>query len=127
MASILPSGFASPAVEAWLDDYQYLLYDARFQIASAAVLVPAITIFVWFFVAYQTSPLKKYPGPFLAGQSPHVTTAVLLDAVDVDRMDEPVAPSTGLLSEACPSNEEASRKVWTCRAHRTQPSRPRFT
>ena len=75
MTSILPSGFASPAVEAWLDDYQHLLYDARFQIASAAVLVPAITLFLWFFVAYQTSPLKKYPGPFLAGQRPHVVIA----------------------------------------------------
>ncbi|KAM7195564.1 Pisatin demethylase [Naviculisporaceae sp. PSN 640] len=30
-------------------------------------LVPSFTIFFWFFVAYQTSPLKKYPGPFLAG------------------------------------------------------------
>lgn len=68
MASILPSGFASPAVDSWLEDYGHILYDIRFQIASATVLVPAITIFIWFFVAYQTSPLKKYPGPFLAGK-----------------------------------------------------------
>lgn len=79
MASVLPSSFASPAVEAWLDDYQYLLYDARFQIVSAAVFVPAITIFMWFFVAYQTSPLKKYPGPFLAGKPFYVIAHLFLE------------------------------------------------
>lgn len=31
------------------------------------VLAPSIAVFLWFSVAYQTSPLKKYPGPFLAG------------------------------------------------------------
>ena len=31
-------------------------------------LVPSITCFLWFFVSYHTSPLKQYPGPFLAGQ-----------------------------------------------------------
>lgn len=35
--------------------------------AALLVLTPAITIFLWFFVSYHTSPLKKYPGPFLAG------------------------------------------------------------
>ncbi|KAK3988045.1 putative cytochrome P450 pisatin demethylase-like protein, partial [Cladorrhinum sp. PSN332] len=30
------------------------------------VVAPSITIFLWYFIAYQTSPLKKYPGPFLA-------------------------------------------------------------
>ncbi|KAH6843270.1 cytochrome P450 [Chaetomium sp. MPI-CAGE-AT-0009] len=34
---------------------------------SALVLAPTVAVFLWFFVAYQTSPLKKYPGPFLAG------------------------------------------------------------
>jgi hypothetical protein len=34
---------------------------------SAIVLAPSVAVFLWFFVAYQTSPLKKYPGPFLAG------------------------------------------------------------
>ncbi|KAK4156595.1 Pisatin demethylase [Chaetomidium leptoderma] len=34
---------------------------------SVLVLAPSIAVFLWFFVAYQTSPLKKYPGPFLAG------------------------------------------------------------
>lgn len=27
-----------------------------------------VTLFMWFFISYQTSPLKKYPGPALAGQ-----------------------------------------------------------
>ncbi|CCC10483.1 unnamed protein product [Sordaria macrospora k-hell] len=26
-----------------------------------------VTLFMWFFISYQTSPLKKYPGPALAG------------------------------------------------------------
>jgi len=30
-------------------------------------VTPLVTIFLWFLVSYQTSPLKKYPGPFLAG------------------------------------------------------------
>lgn len=34
---------------------------------SILVLAPSVAVFLWFFVAYQTSPLKKYPGPFLAG------------------------------------------------------------
>lgn len=34
---------------------------------TIAGAVPSITIFLWFSVAYQTSALKKYPGPFLAG------------------------------------------------------------
>jgi hypothetical protein len=34
---------------------------------SVFVLAPSVAVFLWFFVAYQTSPLKKYPGPFLAG------------------------------------------------------------
>lgn len=37
---------------------------------SAVVLGPAVAVFLWFFVAYQMSPLKKYPGPFLAGTWP---------------------------------------------------------
>ncbi len=31
------------------------------------ILSPAIAVFLWLLVSYQTSPLKKYPGPFLAG------------------------------------------------------------
>ena len=34
---------------------------------GAVVLAPTIAVFLWFLVSYQTSPLKKYPGPFLAG------------------------------------------------------------
>ncbi|KAK0634755.1 cytochrome P450 [Bombardia bombarda] len=31
------------------------------------ILGPLVTTFLWFLVSYQTSPLKRYPGPFLAG------------------------------------------------------------
>src|SRR5690348_5515293 len=34
---------------------------------SVLVIAPSIACFLWFWVAYQTSPLRKYPGPFLAG------------------------------------------------------------
>jgi len=34
---------------------------------TVAVVAPSIAILFWFWVAYQTSPLRKYPGPFLAG------------------------------------------------------------
>lgn len=34
---------------------------------SILVVAPSIAVFLWFWVAYQTSPLRKYPGPFLAG------------------------------------------------------------
>ncbi|KAK3336366.1 cytochrome P450 [Cercophora scortea] len=34
---------------------------------ASLVLAPSIACFLWFFVSYHTSPLKKYPGPFLAG------------------------------------------------------------
>ena len=37
---------------------------------GALVLAPTVAVFLWFLVSYQTSPLKKYPGPFLAGMWP---------------------------------------------------------
>lgn len=48
-------------------DWVALLESARQYKAGIMLLTPAITIFLWFFVSYQLSPLKKYPGPFLAG------------------------------------------------------------
>ena len=40
---------------------------------GALVLAPTLAVFLWFLVSYQTSPLKTYPGPFLAGMwlTPH--------------------------------------------------------
>ena len=32
------------------------------------VTAPLVSLFLWYFIAWQTSPLKKYPGPFLAGE-----------------------------------------------------------
>lgn len=46
------------------------LYDNRVLYATVALVTPAVTCFLWFFVSYHTSPLKKYPGPFLAGMRP---------------------------------------------------------
>ncbi|KAL1838075.1 hypothetical protein VTJ49DRAFT_3095 [Mycothermus thermophilus] len=33
---------------------------------SAFILAPSISLLLWLFIAYHTSPLKRYPGPFLA-------------------------------------------------------------
>ncbi|KAK3694224.1 cytochrome P450 [Podospora appendiculata] len=34
---------------------------------AALILAPSFACFLWFFVSYHTSPLKRYPGPFLDG------------------------------------------------------------
>ena len=68
MASILPSAATGSPLEWSSSDWQTLLADSRVQIVGAAVVAPALTIFLWFLVSYYTSPLKKYPGPFLAGE-----------------------------------------------------------
>ncbi|KAL2157081.1 hypothetical protein VTH06DRAFT_7037 [Thermothelomyces fergusii] len=39
----------------------------RNKLLTTLVFGPALAIFLWFCVAYHTSPLKQYPGPFLAG------------------------------------------------------------
>ncbi|KAK3940293.1 Pisatin demethylase [Diplogelasinospora grovesii] len=36
-------------------------------LATLLVVVPLATVFGWFALSYFTSPLRKYPGPFLAG------------------------------------------------------------
>ncbi|KAM0547823.1 hypothetical protein ACHAPJ_010169 [Fusarium lateritium] len=36
-------------------------------LATAVVVVPVLSIVAWWVVAYFTSPLRKYPGPYLAG------------------------------------------------------------
>lgn len=37
-------------------------------LAAAIVVVPLLSITAWWVVAYFTSPLRKYPGPGLAGE-----------------------------------------------------------
>lgn len=37
-------------------------------LAVALVLVPILSIAVWWIAAYFASPLRKYPGPGLAGE-----------------------------------------------------------
>jgi hypothetical protein len=68
MASASPAangGFPAPEGSA-LDLASVLSGVAQHKL-SVLVLAPAIALFLWFLVAYQTSPLKKYPGPLLAG------------------------------------------------------------
>lgn len=77
---------------------------------SAIVLGPSVAVFLWFFVAYQTSPLKKYPGPFLAGMAharlgPQVCEAYSDDGT---RMDQPVASVAGHLGRVRPAHVEAA-------------------
>ncbi|KAL3293974.1 benzoate 4-monooxygenase cytochrome p450 [Colletotrichum asianum] len=47
--------------------WQNLLGEAQSHKASIVLLTPALSCFVWFVFSWSTSPLKKYPGPFLAG------------------------------------------------------------
>lgn len=73
-------------------DWVALLQTARQYKASILLLTPAITIFLWFFVSYQLSPLKKYPGPFLAGMS-HLQ----LDFRVLDLLQHPLPAASHLL------------------------------
>lgn len=62
MDSVLPTGAPTVSLEGLLDNWQTLLSDSRVQLANAAILAPALAIFLWFFVSYYTSPLKNTPG-----------------------------------------------------------------
>ncbi|KAK4194406.1 putative cytochrome P450 E-class, group I [Triangularia verruculosa] len=37
------------------------------RLAVTVTVVPIITLFLWFAISWATSPLRRYPGPFLAG------------------------------------------------------------
>lgn len=65
-ANSLQASMPTGGVESGFD-WVALLQQARQYKASIVLLTPAITLFLWFFVSYQLSPLKRYPGPFLAG------------------------------------------------------------
>lgn len=51
------------------------------RLAVALIVVPLASLFLWFTVSWATSPLRKFPGPFLAG--------------------EPLSPSLFSLSSMC--------------------------
>lgn len=50
--------------------WETVLDAARTTTGKLTLLIvgPSVACLVWFWVAYQTSPLRKYPGPFLAGE-----------------------------------------------------------
>lgn len=83
MASASPAANSGvPPTEGSALDLTALLAGVWGNKLSAIVLAPSVAVFLWFFVAYQTSPLKKYPGPFLAGMvqtraGPHVSKLIL--------------------------------------------------
>lgn len=80
MTSQTPSGFVVP-VDA-LSHSQSLLSNSRVQLVGIVLVAPVVTLFLWFFVSYHTSPLKKYPGPFLAGRStpnPRIISTLVAD------------------------------------------------
>lgn len=37
-------------------------------LAAAIVVVPFLSVTAWWILSYYTSPLRKYPGPGLAGE-----------------------------------------------------------
>ncbi|OHF04526.1 benzoate 4-monooxygenase cytochrome P450 [Colletotrichum orchidophilum] len=47
--------------------WETILTSAQSHMASLVLLTPAISCFLWFFASWQTSPLKNFPGPLLAG------------------------------------------------------------
>ncbi|KAF6802151.1 hypothetical protein CSOJ01_11806 [Colletotrichum sojae] len=47
--------------------WESLLNRAQTHKMSICLFTPAVLCFLWFFITWQMSPLKKYPGPFLAG------------------------------------------------------------
>ncbi|KAK0649763.1 cytochrome P450 [Cercophora newfieldiana] len=64
MASVLPRGWSNGTWSVGGVDFNVSSNAGK---ATIAVIAPSIACFLWFWVAYQTSPLRKYPGPFLAG------------------------------------------------------------
>lgn len=76
MASASSSASGPVPTGATLDwDWNTVLTAAQSSKLTLLVVAPSIACFLWFFVAYQTSPLKKYPGPFLAGLSAPSSTS----------------------------------------------------
>lgn len=53
----------SPALSQW----GFMLGSNPPKKSVVVSLVPVIVLLVWYFISYQISPLKKYPGPWLAG------------------------------------------------------------
>ncbi len=41
------------------------------EVVVALLLVPLATLLAWFTISWATSPLRGFPGPFLAGQLPY--------------------------------------------------------
>lgn len=68
MASVSSSASGAAPTGVAVDwDWDSILTAAQSSKLTLILVAPSIACFLWFFVAYQTSPLKKYPGPFLAG------------------------------------------------------------
>ncbi|KXX74662.1 Pisatin demethylase [Madurella mycetomatis] len=69
MASASPSAHGDPQSAAHGSDMGSVLaaVSPGTKLLGVLVVAPSIACFLWFYVAWQTSPLKKYPGPFLAG------------------------------------------------------------
>ncbi|KAM7193310.1 putative cytochrome P450 pisatin demethylase-like [Rhypophila sp. PSN 637] len=72
MASTSPAA-KNPGSGSFLPEFRFTDWIPTFagpQVVTLTIvfgLIPLTTMFLWFLAAYQTSPLKKYPGPFLAG------------------------------------------------------------
>lgn len=60
-----------------------------------------VTLFMWFFISYQTSPLKKYPGPALAGQY-SITLGSLIRVQTANNSQD--GPTYGVLARYCQAN-----------------------
>jgi len=80
---------------------------------SILVLAPSIACLVWFWVAYQTSPLRKYPGPFLAGSNYKSFTCRMVNEmlIGCTRIHQSLEIVAGRIRRLCPSHEKTTREV----------------
>jgi hypothetical protein len=76
MSSILPESFQAGGLDTISESIHALtqrLPDWLVELLSSktavVVTTSAAAVFSWFFISYHTSPLKQYPGPYIAGKT----------------------------------------------------------
>lgn len=76
MSSILPQsvqagmGSLPESIQAVVERFPDFVVALLSNKTAVVLTTSAAAVFSWFFISYHTSPLKQYPGPFLAGKNP---------------------------------------------------------
>ena len=97
-------------------------------ITACALAVPLITLLASWTLSYIKSPLRSYPGPYLAGaySYPFHCLRDRDNNVMVSRMDKPLALSRRVVRQIPPHPQEASQQARARGSHWAQSSRPRL-